>query len=159
MRKIGKVHQYIQRLKNVGFQEVVMFSSEEEETIPLVIKDLKYLMRYIDKVDKNEIEEDRVIHKLHESYKKIIGEMKRKHEEMQAKASRDLIILMNKLAKGENRVEALFGTKKEGVKKMNSMEIGTDDLEGNNSEAKKMSKRILELEKKLADEIKRSSKI
>ena len=50
------MHQYIDRLKGVGFQEVVMFSSEEEEVIPIAVKDLKYLMRYINKEDTNQLE-------------------------------------------------------------------------------------------------------
>ena len=77
--------------------------------------------------------------------------MKKNHEELLAKAANDLKMLMNTLIKDEKGLEGVVSSKKEGVKKMMSMEIGTDDFEGNVSEIDKMGKKIAELETNLAE--------
>ena len=83
--------------------------------------------------------------------------MKKNHEELQAKAANDLKKLMDTLVRDDKGLEGLINFKRQGVKKMMSMEIGTDDFERNVSQIEKMNKKIAELEKRLTEELKKSA--
>jgi len=72
-----RLHRHISKIKQAGFQEVVSLAPDQEFIIPELLKDLKFLMRYIGKSDKALQEERFIVSKLHEHYKKTIEDMKK----------------------------------------------------------------------------------
>jgi len=72
-----RLHRHISKIKQAGFQEVVSLAPDQEIIIPELLKDLKFLMRYIGKSDKALQEERFIVSKLHEHYKKTIEDMKK----------------------------------------------------------------------------------